>query len=139
MMFDGIWHCASGVRKEMNGSQHSGNGDEMQDEIKDDPSYQRTVTGKPPADPSKEMLTLQGTIGMPGNIRALRMSDIPELLKLDSALKGSQPVHGYCLHSLKDEIACMTCFATCKATVHHMTATGSYVVSNYLVRPAQSM
>ena len=50
----------------MNGSQHSGNGDEMQDEIKDDPSYQRTVTGKPPADPSKEMLTLQGTIGMPG-------------------------------------------------------------------------
>lgn len=51
------------VRKETNGSQQSGNGDEMQDEMKDDPSYQRAVTGKPPADPSKEMLTLQGTIG----------------------------------------------------------------------------
>jgi len=64
MMLDGIWQCASGVK--MNGSQQSINGDEMQDEMKDDPSYQRTVTGKPPADPSKEMLTLQGTIGMPG-------------------------------------------------------------------------
>ncbi len=102
-MFIGIWHCVSGVRQEMNRSQQLGNGDEMQDEMKDDPSYQRAVTGKPPADPSKEMLTLQGTIGMLGNIRALRMSHIPGLLKLDNALKGFQTVHGYCLHSLKDE------------------------------------
>ena len=136
MTFDGICHCASGVRKETNGSQQSGNGDEMQDEIKDDPSYQRAVTGKPPADPSKEMLTLQGTIGMPGNIRALRMRYIPGLLKLNNARKESlkqsrlqhprrhdfsnrvicppesQPVHGCSSHSLKHGEYCMTCFDT---------------------------
>ena len=90
----------------MNGSQQSDNGAEMQD----DPSYQRTVNGKPPADLSKEMLTLQGTIGMPEIIRAFRMTYIPGLLTLNNALEGFQPVHGYCSHSLKHGELCMTCF-----------------------------
>lgn len=67
------------------------------------------------------------------------MSCILGCPKLDNALKGSQPVHGYCLHSLRDEKECMTCFATCTATVHHVTATGFNIASNYLVVPAPSM
>ncbi len=54
-----VLHPASGVR------QQPADADKLEDVVKGDASYQRTVQGKPPADPSKEMLTLQGTIGIP--------------------------------------------------------------------------
>ena len=41
-------------------------GNSLADTVSHDPSYQRTVRGQQPADPSKEALTLQGTIGTSG-------------------------------------------------------------------------
>ena len=40
-------------------------GSSLEDQVTQDPSYQRTVKGQTLADPHKEALTLQGTIGTP--------------------------------------------------------------------------
>ena len=40
-------------------------GSSLEDQVSQDPSYQRTVRGQTPAEPHKEALTLQGTIGTP--------------------------------------------------------------------------
>ena len=46
--------------------QEAGNNNNLEEQVHHDASYQRTVKGQVLADPSKEALTLQGTIGIPG-------------------------------------------------------------------------
>lgn len=42
----------------------SGSTNNLEDQVNHDASYQRAVKGQAPADPNKEALTLQGTIGI---------------------------------------------------------------------------
>ena len=46
--------------------QEAGNKNNLEDQVNHDASYQRTVKGQAPADPNKDALTLQGTIGISG-------------------------------------------------------------------------